>query len=40
MRYWGFHGNFMYAFENACIQLTEDALDSSHWSGMKRMAID
>jgi len=40
MRYWGFNGNLAYAFENAYIQSTEDALDPRHWSGMKRMMID
>ncbi len=30
MRYWGFNGYFMYAFENAYVQLTEDALDPRH----------
>ncbi len=40
MRYWGFLGFWLYAFENAYIQLTEDALDPRHWSGMKRMMID
>jgi hypothetical protein len=40
MRYWGFNGYFMYAFENAYVQLTEDALDPRRWSGMKRMMID
>ena len=40
MRYWGFNGYFTLAFENAYVQLTEDALDPRHWSGMKRMMID
>jgi len=40
MRYWGFNSNFIYAFENAYIQSTQDALDPRHWAGMKRMVID
>ena len=40
MRYWAFNSNLMYAFENAYIQTTQDALDPRHWSGMKRLVID
>ncbi len=39
-RYWSFNHYFLYAFQNAYVQLTEGALDSRHWLGMKRMMID
>ena len=40
VRYYAMNTNFMRAVENAYIQWSEDALDSRHWTGMRRMAID